>query len=617
MAEERAKEAGGDSKNGDSNDEVFPGVNDSKGKTKVEFPSSSLSSTELRSCDELNERSDESDAKEGPEETTPLSEWEDPMAVELEKLLIPNIKKATLTAMKKIVECGFTEEQAEWAVLNSGISKQKPGWYIRYKVALGTAKGLQYIPRDIKAANILLMEDFEPQNSQSSPMDDTLSTTITTSATHIDIENSYYLHSSDGTGTSLVGTPLVGIDNYTSWALAMTMALRGRNKFCFVDGTLAMPDVSHLDHTRWQRDAATVWSDLKYRFFTANGPRIFELERRIATLRQNETSIAAYHTMLCSLRDELNLLDPPPKCSCSARTAYVTQTESRCLFQFLMGLRETYSQARSQLLLNSVLPTVKGAYALLLQDEKQRTLDHLGTSTDVAALQAATQNSNMSANFQHDFHNLTGTSFTPPMPNNFQTPVIPQQATTQFASQQHPFHMLPNNSHANVATQPRFGNNRSKPRCTHCGILGHTQQVCYKLHGYPPGHKYFKKGNTVGNPPTVPPSPSNSSEPITTETIQQLLRLLREVKEPKANLVGKSHALTSTFDYSNTWVIDTGATDHNANHEADLSPLCSSKTTLDQTTGKGNWFTKQTIKFLLPVILYAYVLYVVVAGKDD
>nr|GLL26955.1 uncharacterized protein LOC109183982 [Ipomoea trifida] len=46
-----------------------------------------------------------------------------------------------------------------------------------------------------------------------------------------------------------------------------------------------------------------------------------------------------------------------------------------------------------------------------------------------------------------------------------------------------------------------------------------------------------KKGNTASNPPTVPPSPSNSSEPITTETIQQLLRLLREVKEPKANLV--------------------------------------------------------------------------------
>nr|GMC77860.1 putative E3 ubiquitin-protein ligase RF298 [Ipomoea batatas] len=125
MAEQRPKEAGGNSKNGDSNEEVFPRVNDSKGKTKVEFPSergksSSSSSTESRSCDELNERLDESDAKEGPEETTPLSEWEDPMAVELEKLLIPNIKNATLSAMNKIVdECGFSEEHAEWAVLNS------------------------------------------------------------------------------------------------------------------------------------------------------------------------------------------------------------------------------------------------------------------------------------------------------------------------------------------------------------------------------------------------------------------------------------------------------------------------------------------------------------------
>lgn len=53
-------------------------------------------------------------------------------------------------------------------------AKEKLEWHIRYKIAIGTAEGLSYlhegcqrriIHRDIKAANILLTEDFEAQIS--------------------------------------------------------------------------------------------------------------------------------------------------------------------------------------------------------------------------------------------------------------------------------------------------------------------------------------------------------------------------------------------------------------------------------------------------------------------
>nr|GMD60977.1 putative E3 ubiquitin-protein ligase RF298 [Ipomoea batatas] len=80
------------------------------------------SSAELNELQSLNQRSEECNVEQrGGESSQQLAEWDDPMAVEMEQLLIPLIKEASRTAIKRITECGCSEEEAEWAVLTSGV----------------------------------------------------------------------------------------------------------------------------------------------------------------------------------------------------------------------------------------------------------------------------------------------------------------------------------------------------------------------------------------------------------------------------------------------------------------------------------------------------------------
>nr|GLL42630.1 putative E3 ubiquitin-protein ligase RF4 [Ipomoea trifida] len=72
------------------------------------------------------EKSEESTVKEGKEkeeeeeERKECPEWEDPLALQFEELLIHNLRGSFQTAIKKIAANGYSMEQAEWVVLTSG-----------------------------------------------------------------------------------------------------------------------------------------------------------------------------------------------------------------------------------------------------------------------------------------------------------------------------------------------------------------------------------------------------------------------------------------------------------------------------------------------------------------
>ena len=48
--------------------------------------------------------------------------------------------------------------------------------------------------------------------------------------------------------------------------------------------------------------------------------------------------------------------------------------EDQKLIQLLMGLNETYTTVRGNILMMRPLPTVRQAYSLLIQEEKQREI---------------------------------------------------------------------------------------------------------------------------------------------------------------------------------------------------------------------------------------------------
>jgi hypothetical protein len=182
--------------------------------------------------------------------------------------------------------------------------------------------------------------------------------------------NPFFFHHSDHPGMVLVSKPLDG-ENYSTWCRAMTISLNAKSKLGFIDGTTTMPSATAKpdDYAAWKKcndmilswilnsltqdladsvifstTAQEVWEDLRDRFSQSNAPRIFQIERDIACLAQDQLTVAAYYTRLKKLWDELGSYNDTV-CSCGA------DHKRRRLMQFLMGLNESYSAIQSRLLI--------------------------------------------------------------------------------------------------------------------------------------------------------------------------------------------------------------------------------------------------------------------------
>ena len=216
-------------------------------------------------------------------------------------------------------------------------------------------------------------------------------------------QNPLFLHPSDGPGTLVVNEKLLGAQNYRSWKRSVEIALSTKRKLGFIRGTVPRSPDDVCLQEQWDTcnnlviswlmnsvsdsiaksimfigTAHAIWIQLETRFALSNGSHKYKLNRETYETVQSGRSVSEYFTCMKCIWEELDSMNELPRILnitpeiVTFLTALNTQKEEQRLFQFLNGLDDHFSHQRSQLLLNSPLPSVEAACALLHQEESQR-----------------------------------------------------------------------------------------------------------------------------------------------------------------------------------------------------------------------------------------------------
>ena len=297
------------------------------------------------------------------------------------------------------------------------------------------------------------------------------------------------------------------------------MALGARNKAMFVDGTYPEIDRNHSDYGSWSRcnnivctwlvnavdkpiarsimyldTTHQMWRDIHDQFKQSDGPRTADIKQQIFAEVQGTQRISDYYTKLKQLWEELKNHDSPYTCCCGspecASSKHIAQRDEQDkVLKFLMGLNDSFTATRGQIFMMEPKPTLTKVFNLCSQEERQRSMK----STSNMVFQAS-------------------------------------QDTIQTDS---------------IVATYSGGYNKQKTRRirSHCGLLGHTVNRCYNLHGYPPGYKIPSSVNR-----NQQSQQQNQSQQRTSQS--KSLQSWSSKRDNMANLVSQDSGCISMHDHN-------------------------------------------------------------------
>lgn len=237
-----------------------------------------------------------------------------------------------------------------------------------------------------------------------------------------------------------------------------------------------------------------MWLDIHDQFKQSDGPRTADIKQQIFAEVQGTQSISDYYTKLKQLWEELKNHDSPYTCccgspECSSSKHNAQRDEQDKVLKFLMGLNDSFTATRGQILMMEPKPSLTKVFNLCSQEERQRSMK--STSNVVfQASQDTIQTDSIVAVYSGDYH------------------------------------------------KPK-----TRPICSHCSLLGHTVNRCYKLHGYPPGYKIPNSVNRNHQS-----QPHNHNQQMTSQS--KSLQSWPPKRDNVANLVSQDTGCISMHDHN-------------------------------------------------------------------
>lgn len=159
--------------------------------------------------------------------------------------------------------------------------------------------------------------------------------------------------------------------------------------------------------------------------------------------------------------------------------------QDRCLIQFLMGLNEVCTVVRGIILMMNPLPTMAQTFSILIQEENQREVrpsNRLHLESTSLLVKGHNGYKNSGAGSGNNFR----TNYTS-NPNAYRN----ESKTVYINTNSSPI-CFPNSSN-----YKNTYNSKSHLFCNYCKRTDHTEDKCYKLHGFPLDFKFTRRRNSA------------------------------------------------------------------------------------------------------------------------